>query len=233
MDDEACPLDSSTKANLRLLIGLRNEIEHHIPAEADSFLASRFLSTCLNYEYWATELFGTAQSVGEMLSFSLQFRDFGLTDLDEAPSSSLPANVARYVTEFESLLSDDEVNSPRYAYSLLFTRKLTNARGQADRVIEFIAPGSELATQIDNQYWVQKEVERKKFRPSTIVAMMREDGFPRFGMQHHTSLWKEREAKATGKGFGTTVEGTWLWYEPWVSVVRRHCQSHAALYGPT
>ena len=42
---------------------------------------------------------------------------------------------------------------------MLFKRKLVNRPGQADSVIEFIDPNSELAKTIDKQYWVRKDVE--------------------------------------------------------------------------
>ena len=47
LNDPACPLDQPTKVNLRFLIGLRNEIEHHQSAGTDQRF-SRALSCVLS-----------------------------------------------------------------------------------------------------------------------------------------------------------------------------------------
>ena len=96
--------------------------------------------------------------------------------------------------------------------------------------MEFIDSKSELAQTIDKEYWVKKEVERAKFLPSEIVALMKKEGYPRFGMQRHTDLWQASDAKNPGRGFGCQVAKTWYWYETWVDAVRQHCADNAAQY---
>ena len=46
LNEETCPLDGPTKNNLRFLIGLRHEIEHHIPAGSDQVFSGRYLAAC-------------------------------------------------------------------------------------------------------------------------------------------------------------------------------------------
>ena len=145
---------------------------------------------------------------------------------DEAPDA-LPSNVAKYLQEFDATLTNEDFQSPYYAYRLLFVRKLTGKKGQADRAIEFISADSPLAENIDHDYWVLKETERKKYRASCIVKMMEEEGYTNFNMYDHTQLWKKLDAKNPGKGYGTEVPGQWLWYERWVEVVRQHCKDTA------
>ena len=121
--------------------------------------------------------------------------------------------------------------SPHYSYRLIFTRKLVNTPGQADRAIEFISPESELAQTINQQYVVLKEVERPKYLPSAIVKLMNQEGYPRFSIYQHSALWKSLEARIDGKGFGVWLGSSWYWYERWVDEVRRHCADHAGKYG--
>ena len=112
-------------------------------------------------------------------------------------------------------------------------RKLTSRRGQADRAIEFIPADSELATTIDKDYRVLKEVERPKYRPSDIVRMVNDEGYPGFNIRHHIVLWQGLDAKNPGKGYGTeVVPGQWLWYDRWVDVVHQHCRENAGRYYP-
>jgi len=232
LNEGCCPLDSATKSNLRFLIGLRHEIEHHRSAGLDEHLSSRYLACCLNYERVITELFGEKYGLGDALTFTLQFRDITKVPISEEVSDALPSNVAKYMQEFDAVLPDDDFQSPYYAYRLLFVRKLTNRRGQADRAIEFISADSALARTVDHDYWVLREVERRKHRPGDIVRKMNEEGYPRFGMHDHTQLWKALDGKNPGKGYGTeVVPGQWFWYESWVEVVRKHCRENRRSYG--
>ena len=232
LNEDQCPLDGPTKSNLRFLIGLRNEIEHHQSAGVDEALTGRYLACCLNYERVITELFGDRHSVSTQISYALQFRELTAPPPAEGTSAPLPSNVAKYISQFDSDLPAEEYQDPHFSYRLLFVRKLTSKPGRADRAIEFIGADADLAKKIDKEYWVQKEVERPKHLPGEIVKSMRQRGYPRFNMHHHTLLWKGRDAKSPARGYGVRVAGTWYWYDPWVDVVRKHCASNKKRYGP-
>jgi hypothetical protein len=60
---------------------------------------------------------------------------------------------------------------------------------------------------------------------------MHKDWYPKFAIQHHTSLWQSLNAKNEA-GFGTKgpYKGTWLWFEPWVTRVRAYCEENSAKY---
>ncbi|APV44677.1 hypothetical protein Dform_01353 [Dehalogenimonas formicexedens] len=223
--EEKCPLDPAMKSNLRFLIGLRHEIEHHQSAGVDEQFAGRYLACCLNYERVLVEQFGDKFSLGTALGYVLQFRDLTAPILATEAKNPLPAEVARYVQQFESELPEDEFQSPYFSYRLLFVRKLTSKRGQADRAIEFISADSDLAKTIDKDYWVLREVERPKHRASEIVKMMKAEGFPWFTMGSHTALWRELDGKNPGKGYGIGIAGQWLWYDKWIDAVRASCKA--------
>ncbi len=97
LNEECCPLDSATKGNLRFLIGLRHEIEHHKSAGLDEHLSGRYLACCLNYERVITELFGEKHGLGNNLTFTMQFRDITKVPVPEEASEPLPSNVAKYL----------------------------------------------------------------------------------------------------------------------------------------
>ena len=91
LNEKKCPLDGPTKHNLRFLIGLRHEIEHHQSAGADVHFSGRYLACCLNYERYLCQLFSARYSLGEVAAFTLQFRDLTATtspEEAEAPLSS-------------------------------------------------------------------------------------------------------------------------------------------------
>ena len=230
LSDSRCPLDEPTKSNLRFLIGLRNEIEHHQSAGVDEAFTGRYLACCLTFERVIVELFGERHSIASHISYVLQLRDMTSPPPTEAEAKPLPKNVASYVSEFEADVSTDEYQHPHFSYRLIFVRKLTNNPSQADRAIEFVGADSDLAGQINKEYWVQKEVERPKHRPSQIISLMHEEGYTGFNMHDHTQLWKAEDAKNPGKGYGVDITRQWYWYDRWVDVVRKHCADRRDLH---
>jgi hypothetical protein len=225
---EECPLDSETKKNLAFLVGLRDEITHHMSPVLDQFVSARYQACCLNFNREITRLFGARYGIDQYLSFSLQFSQITQGQLSSPSEADLPANVRSYIARFDSELSEGELNSERFAFRMLFVPKLVGKPGQADQVIEFFRPDSEIAEAVNRQYVALKEVERPKFLPNQIVSTMRSEGYPRFGMYHHTWLWKSLDAKKQGKGLGVSIAGAWYWYQPWLDIVRIYCRDNAA-----
>ncbi len=225
-----CPLDGPTSANLRFLIGLRNEIEHHMPPALDDYLSSRYVACALNYEFWLTKLFGDRHSLNSAVTVAIQFRDVSRAPAAPALEAALPATVGRFIRSFDEALSESDFNSERFAYRLLFVRQAVGKRGQADRVIEFIPPDSDLANTIEHEHWALREVERPKFRPTDVVERLRAAGFASFGLQRHIEIWKRLNGKNPALGYGVEVAGVWYWYARWVDRVTEECQAADPLY---
>ncbi len=228
---DSCPIDQASQQNLRFLIGLRHEIEHHKSPESDDTFSGRYLACCLNYDRYICEWFGERYSLSDTTAFTIQFRNLATPQQPEESVSHLPSNVAKYVQVFDAHLDDADRQSPHFSYRMIFVRKLANHPGQADKAIEFIPADSDLAKEIDKQYWVLKQAERPKFKPGRVVQLMRAEGFTGFNMHHHTVLWQSNDAKNSSKGYGVEIEGAWYWYEPWVDEVRKHCSANLELYG--
>ena len=232
LNDKACPLDQPTKLNLRFLIGLRHEIEHHRSAGADERFSGRYLACCLNYERYICDLFGEQHSLGAAAAFTLQFRDLTSTATSDEAPAPLPSNVAKYLQEFDANLLDEVTNSPYFRCRFLFVPLVTSKKAQADKVIEFVPLNSDLANTINDQYQqvLFKEVEKHKHLPGEIVALMHEEGYAHFNMHQHTQLWKRLDGKNPGKGYGVRVARTWYWYDRWMDEVRKHCADNKELY---
>lgn len=231
LNEDTCPVDRDATNNLRFLIGIRHEIEHQMTTKIDASFSAKFQACCLNYNEHIKRLFGNEHAIDRHLSFSLQFSSITrdqVAQLEAQPT--LPVHIKSFVEGFEGQLSEAEFNSPRFAYRVLFVAKTANRKGQADEVIEFVKADSELAKNVNQKYAVIKETERPKLRPKTIVDTLKKEGFAKFTMHDHTLLWQEKAAKDPTKSLGTSVEGSWYWYEPWLEVVREHCKANAAQY---
>lgn len=232
LHDPNCPIDKDTKNNLKFLVGLRHEIEHQMTRVLDNYLSGRYQACVLNFNEYLKRLFGAKHALDTQLTYTIQFVELTAEQFRQAETPEvLPLNLRAYIAGFDGALSHDEYNSPRYSHRLLFKKKLVNRPGQADRVIEFIDPNSELARTIDKEYWVKKEVERPKYLAKHVVAEVRKAGFTKFRtMPEHLKMWKSEDAKNPAKGYGTEVAGTWYWYESWVKRCVELCQAEGSRY---
>jgi hypothetical protein len=219
LNEARTPIDKDAANNLRFLIGLRHEIEHQMTRRLDSFLSARYHACAINYNEYVKRLFGVKHGLDRYLGFSIQFLQLTPQQLTRTSADpQIPERLQAFISSFDSGLSQSELESERFAVRLLFSKKLANRPGQADAIVEFVAPDSEIAKALDKQYWVKKEVERKKYRPKDVVAKVQEAGFRRFRIQpDHLEMWKAEDAKNPAKGYGVDVAGAWYWYESWVS----------------
>jgi hypothetical protein len=232
LNENRCPLDRDTANNLRFLLGLRHEIEHQMTKSLDAYLSGRYQACALNYNGYLKRLFGRQLGIDQQLAYSIQFME--LTDHQVSrgkQDGSIPERLRSFIAEFDGALTHDEYNDSRYSYRLVFKQKLVNRPGQADRVVEFIDPKSDLAKAIDKEFWVKKEVERPKYRPSDVVKAVQAAGFTKFRITpEHSSLWKQEDAKNPGKGFGVEVQGAWYWYQSWIEHCVEICKAAGTRY---
>lgn len=230
LNEDVCPLDSDTKNNLRFLIGVRHEIEHQMTLKLDDYLSGRYQACAINFNSHAKKLFGPQYSIDKYLTYSLQFIEVTEEQLAKKGGIPIPQNLIQFIEEFDGKLTHEEYNSSNFSYRLLFKRKLVNRPGQADKVVEFIDPKSELAKTIDKEFWVKKEVEKPKYLPSDVIKSVNNAGFHKYRMHEHTMMWKSEDAKNPSKGFGTIVRNSWYWYENWIQRCIELCQQAGEQY---
>lgn len=232
LNDDNCPLDRDTCNNLRFLIGLRHEIEHSMTYCLDSWLSGRYQACAMNFNTYLKKLFGAQHGLDNQLTFSIQFLQLSDEQVGGArPEATIPQGLRMYIAEFDGSLSHEEYNDERFSYRMLFKRKLVNRPGQADSVIEFIDPTSEVAKAIDKQYWVRKEVERTKYRATDVVQAAHDAGFVTFNLHgDHLRMWHSQDAKNPAKGYGVEIQGSWYWYQSWVDRVLELCEAAGDLY---
>jgi hypothetical protein len=231
LNEKQCPLEREVVQNLKFLIGLRHEIEHQMTTRIDDLLSARFQACCINYHDAVGSLFGTEYGIAKHLAVSLQFSSLSQDQVDTLEQQTgLPSHIRKYIEGFDGALMPEVFASAQFAYRVIFVPKTANHPNQADQVITFVKADSEIAKTANAAYAVIRETERPKWLPSQIVAKVKAEGFPRFGMSHHTDLWKNRDAKNTSKGYGVQIAKTWYWYDAWLTEVRKHCNENAEAY---
>ena len=230
-----CPLDDAVKTNLRFLIAIRHEVEHQMTRKIDDALSAKVQACALNFNAALKQLCGPRCSLDRGVTIAIQLagiereqRNMLLRDMD-LPPSLLAAQAA-----FERDLPEEVARDDRYAWRVMMVQRNTNSKGAADEVVTFVKPGSELDGEI--QRVLVKELERRKYRPSQIVAAVQAAGYPDFGQYQHTLLVKELKAKDPKKPFGAFVDiqhKEWWWYQAWLDEVLHHCGENPARYGAT
>lgn len=231
LNEEKCPLERDVVQNLKFLIGLRHEIEHQMTTRIDDLLSARFQACCINYHDAAASLFGEEYGIAKHLAVSLQFSSLSQEQVDTLEQQEgLPGHIKKYIEGFDGALTSEEFASAKFAYRVIFVPKTANHPNQADQVITFVKADSEIAKTANAAYAVIREIERPKWLPSQIVAKLKADGFPKFGMAQHTDLWKSCDARNSSKGYGVQISKTWYWYDTWLVEVRKHCNENAGAY---
>lgn len=227
LNNKKCPLDKDTVSNLKFLIGIRHEIEHQMTDKIDELLSAKLQAAAINFDYYITNLFGEKYSINDSLSLAIQFSPITPGQMDELKDNNhIISNIKNFIVDFEEDLEEEQLQSSRYAYRVLFVPINANRKGQADRVVEFIRSDSPLAEGIEKEYALIKETEKNKYLPSQIVAKMKEEGYLKFNMSKHTDLWKQEDAKNPDKHLGVLIAKTWYWYESWVKKVREYCEKN-------
>lgn len=220
------PLDRNTSNNLKFLIGLRNQVEHKKASGLDSYLSAHYQACALNYNYYLKELFGLKYSLDNNLALSLQFAelDYMQAKTIKDKEGLIPKEIQSYIAAFDNSLTDDEIESDRFAYRILFSKVVAKRQGQADRVIEFIDPESPLAKNISKEYWVKEDREKSKFLRKNVLTKIQAAGHTNFGPSQHTEFWRRYDGKNPAKGFGVEVCGTWYWYQKWIDFILEKLQ---------
>jgi hypothetical protein len=218
LTDDNCPVDKTMKANLFFLIGLRHEIEHQMTSRIDDLLSARFQACCLNYNSSLKSLFPKIESIDSYLSFSLQFSSLNQKHIDQLKDyKDLPRNISTFIKDYDENVTDADFNDSKYSYRVLFVPKTANRKGQADKVIEFVDPKSDIAKGLSKEYWAVKDREKTKLSATQVVEAIQKSGISDFNMHKHTLLWRKYDAKNPNKGYGTMVVNYWYWYENWVT----------------
>ncbi len=197
----------------------------------DNYLSGRYQACVMNYNYYLKHLFGSEHGLDNFLTYSLQFLE--LTEeqiLGVAPEVSIPERLRGYITAFDNKLNQEEFESPRFSYRLYFLRKLVNRPGQADRVLEFVPPNSDLEKQIHHLV-VKKEIEKKKYLAKHVEEEVKKAGFTKFKKNpDNINFWKAENAKDLSKGYGVELHGIWYWYESWIKRVIELCEQAGDKY---
>ncbi|WP_454626819.1 DUF3644 domain-containing protein [Bradyrhizobium cenepequi] len=228
LDAKQCPFDDAVKENLRYLIEVRNSIAHRFTGNIDLKVASKLQASALNFNSWLAGEFGGEYRIDSDFGVAIQMSSFSHDHAKLIYSAqSVDPKIASIIDGLDDKVSEDIQADTKYAFKVLFVEQSCNRAGQADKVVEFIRAGTDMADQIEHV--VFKEREKPKFKPSQIVSEMKKCGFKWFNMATHTNLRRELDAKNTKNGYGVELaDGQWYYYDNWLSKVKDYCEKTQA-----
>lgn len=226
-----CPLPDAVVKNLKFILELRHEIEHRSTNRIDDAVSAKLQACCLNFNDAIKTHFGLQYGLERRLPIALQFVAFSADQRTALKKgTTLPPNIASFIDGFEHGLSKEEYANPAYRYRVAFVPIAANRASSADVAVEFIKSDSDKGRAISQV--LLKEVDKARYTAKQVLEIMTRESYPRFNQHSHTQLWKMLNAKAPALGYGRAgdYDGTWVWYEKWIEVVRAHCQENAERY---
>jgi hypothetical protein len=228
---ERCPIPPGSINNLGFLSELRHEIEHRSTSRIDDAVSATLQACCINFNDAIKTLFGPQYGLERRLPIALQFVTFSSDQRAVLKKASgVPAHIETMMDAFQDAMTAEEQADPHFAYRVAFVPKAANRASSADLAVEFVNRDSDEARDINRV--LLKEVAKRRYTATEVVALMNAEGNLRFNSHSHTKLWKALEAKDPAKGFGRAgdYKNTWVWYEAWIARVRVHCQEQADRY---
>lgn len=228
LDDNSSPIDQITAKNLKFLIGIRHEIEHQMTKQIDDSISAKIHACSLNYNYYIKKLFGENYGVDSVLGVAIQFSPIDIEQKDLLQNNEfVKSNVKTFITEFENNLTEAEFNDTHYAYRVLFTRVDGKRKNSStDEVITFIPADDPRAKDINANYAVIAEKEKKKYFAKEVVAHMKALGYDYFNTSYNTYLWKEVfKIDRYNTQYGVFIGSNFMWYENWIKKVEDYLAS--------
>ncbi len=225
LNEKMCPLDEATISNLKFLIGIRHEIEHQMTKKIDDSISAKIQACSINYNYYIKKLFGDFLGVDQELGLAIQFSPIEIEQKKELYKNvKLAGNVKSFITDFENNLSQDQIDDEHYAYRVVFLRLDGKRENQeTDEVIRFISSDSEEAKGLKETIAIITEKEKKKYRSTQIVEMMRKEGYDWFTQGELTASWKAMKCGRDPYGIWIT-DHQWMWYDNWLPEIRAYCK---------
>ena len=126
-------------------------------------MSARYQACCLNYNLYVKELFGEHYGIDDILATACSSRP--LREQLAAPRRLSCRRVYDRLSLGSTAALPQRSSTANLRIRMLFVPKLVGKAGQADEVIEFLKPDSEVAKSINRDYFAFKEVERPKYLP--------------------------------------------------------------------
>lgn len=221
-----CTIGDPIKQNLLFLIAIRNSIAHRVTGNIDLKVATKLQASALNFNTWLSDTFGGEYRIDTDFGVAIQMSSFSH---DHAKliyaAQNVDPKISSIIDDLDAGVAKQVRDDTKFAFNVLFVEQSCNRPGQADKVVEFIRAGTETAAEIERV--VFKDRERRKVKPTQVVAAMKERGYDWFTMAKHTEAVRRFDARNPASGFGIEMaDGQWYYYESWIDKAAEFCKGY-------
>jgi hypothetical protein len=200
---EYSKLNEPVKANLTLMIKLRNKIEHHssvLLGAIDSYIFGECQTLLYNYENTLVNLFGESYAINENLVYSLQFSKMRTNEQSVANRQIISnelKDIKEYIDKYRTELKAEVYNSQEYSIKLIQIPKISNT-SRGELAIEFVnwsqlnetdrVQYDKVAAIIKDKRVVVEAVNAGKFLASDVFRQVKEKTGIILNYGHHGDL---------------------------------------------
>jgi hypothetical protein len=193
--------NTAEKANLELLIGLRNKIEHRSLPELDLMVAGYCQSSLSNFEEILISEFGDTHSLMANLAIAMQLTR-SATAAQEGALKKFQADnykvVRDYIELYNQALSDDIAMSQKYRLNVYLIPKIEKNKNKADLAVTFVKAedltADKLAAYEQGIALIKGLESPYEYRPGQVVEQVKK-AHASFNMTRHTEAWKKHKTR--------------------------------------
>lgn len=189
-------------ANLKLFIGLRNQIEHRSVPLLDSDISGLCQALLFNFEKLMSKEFGDYFALGQELAIALQLTEFSnLRKLAlRKIQSKYYKDIHDYINSYRSHLPNEISGSQDFCFRAFLIPIIGNHAQSSDIAIEFVhydpTNPDEMALYEKQVAFIRQRLvkipvaDQGKLKPSIVVQQVRLRTGVDFKINHHTNAWK-------------------------------------------
>ena len=198
--------NSAERANLKLLIELRNKIEHRSLPELDVMVSGYCQSALSNFEDILVGEFGDSHTLMANLAIAMQLSRSSTLQQEEALKKFQADNykvVREFIEQYNQSLPEEISISQKYRLNVYLVPKIEKNKNKADLAVTFVK-AEELSdaelTSYEQGIALIKGVENPyQYRPGQVVELVKKS-VANFHMTAHTRAWQKYKARPTEKG---------------------------------
>ena len=188
------------RANLDILIPLRNKIEHRFIPQLDMAVAGHCQAMLLNFEKLLTKEFGVYFSLGQSLALALQFSQ--IAPEQKAAIKRIQAEeyvtIRQYIEIYQNDLSREILESQDYSFRVYLIPRIGNHASSSDAAVQFVHYDPNKPEEMElimRQVALIKEqriqvANQGKLKPKDVVERICKASGVTFNTTYHTNAWK-------------------------------------------
>ena len=184
-----CPLSKGVRNNLRVVMTLRNEVEHKLLGRADAKWLSYFQACCLNFDSVMCGMFGPQLTLSHDLSFALQFAKLNFDQATTINRHEIPGEIDTVDARLREGMTDAQVADLEFQFRVVYTLDaVTKSRAH----FQFVQPDSAEGKDIRNVLVQHKLADHLyPHRPKAVARKVAEATGMAFTLHNHTQAWRK------------------------------------------